>query len=73
MVGSRAREIYQNLSGALEGPNSEEADFVGALTLLFKDVALAVEENEQVKWLLGHFQEGWLGFLWTFVIIGLLQ
>ncbi|CAD7704433.1 unnamed protein product [Ostreobium quekettii] len=48
LVGVRARQGYQDLSDALEGPNPDQADFVGCLTALFKDVAVAVEENEQI-------------------------
>ena len=55
LVGLRAREDYQGLSMALDGPNSQDTDFVGPLTTLFKDVALAVEDNEQVALGYLHF------------------
>ncbi|GMH33415.1 hypothetical protein BSKO_01249 [Bryopsis sp. KO-2023] len=47
-VANQAMQTYSDLSSVLEGPQSDKADFVAALSATFKSVALAVEENEEV-------------------------
>mmetsp|Transcript_26 Transcript_26/g.78 ORF Transcript_26/g.78 Transcript_26/m.78 type:complete len:746 (+) Transcript_26:194-2431(+) len=45
LIASRATEDYSSLADTV-GENVSAADFVGVLTNLFKDIAIAVEENE---------------------------
>lgn len=47
VVAARARDEYAALTEALEEGGSS-ADFVGALMALFRDVALAVEHNQEL-------------------------
>ena len=48
-VGGRAREDYNALSDAMAASTGQDSavDFVGTVTNLFKDLAVAVEENEE--------------------------
>mmetsp|Transcript_11124 Transcript_11124/g.40774 ORF Transcript_11124/g.40774 Transcript_11124/m.40774 type:complete len:733 (+) Transcript_11124:60-2258(+) len=48
-VGSRARDDFNALSDAMAANSGKEGgvDFVGTVTNLFKDLAVAVEENEE--------------------------
>jgi len=52
LVAMRAKEDYQALSKVLERPTTleeqEEADFCGALTNVFQDIATALEQNEEL-------------------------
>jgi len=45
LIAGRATEDYSTLADAV-GSNAQAADFVGVLTNLFKDIAIAVDENE---------------------------
>jgi hypothetical protein len=45
LIAGRATEDYSSLADAV-GSDAPGADFVGVLTNLFKDIAVAVEENE---------------------------
>ncbi|CAL4967838.1 unnamed protein product [Urochloa decumbens] len=50
VVALRARADFEHLAELTSAtqPTSERPDFVGCLTLLFKDIVLAVEENDAV-------------------------
>ncbi|VAH84350.1 unnamed protein product [Triticum turgidum subsp. durum] len=50
VVALRARADFEHLTDLISAtqPTSERPDFVGCLTRLFKDIVLAVEENEAV-------------------------
>ncbi|MEW5307113.1 MAG: hypothetical protein WDW36_009530 [Sanguina aurantia] len=47
-VAAQARSQYAALSSALEGANAKKVDFAAALSLLFKEVAVCLDNHEPI-------------------------
>lgn len=48
VIGMRSRVEYENLVELVEQNAQTQVNFVGCLTNLFKDIVLAIEENDQI-------------------------
>lgn len=48
VIGMRSRLEYENLLELMEQNTQSQVNFVGCLTNLFKDIVLAIEENDQI-------------------------